>query len=130
MGSEDFKVIPSSAMEYPLRHVVHLLIARVVLLNHGCDFGNPSRSRVARKDQVQGRHEVALPATEAAMQISCRARVSKYGTLDEVQGIIERQDELGCWHIGSNGRLRRRLGPLYASSCARSCASLQAAWRT
>ncbi len=57
---------------------------------------------------MQDRHEVALTATEAAVQISCLARVSKYRTLDEVQGIIERQDELGCWHIGSNGRLRIR----------------------
>lgn len=57
---------------------------------------------------MQDRHKVALPATEATVQISCLARMPENGTFDEVQRIIECQDELGRRHIGGDGRLRIR----------------------
>ena len=78
---------------------------RIVLLDHGGKLWNPSGRRVARKDQVQNRHEVALTATEAAVQISSFARVPENRPLDEVQRIIKGQHELRRRHIGSDGRL-------------------------
>ena len=64
--------------DHVVRHEQELLSRhpRIVLLNHRSQFRNSTRMRIAGQDQVQNCHEMALPATEAAMQISCFAGVS------------------------------------------------------
>ena len=41
----------------------------IVLLDRGGQLRNPAGGRITRKNQVQNRHEMALAATEAAVQI-------------------------------------------------------------
>ena len=68
--------------------------------------------RVLLQQQVEYRHEVALPAAEAAVQISGLARPALDRGLDEMEGPVEGVGELRRHDIGAKrlARLRHAVG--------------------
>ena len=68
--------------------------------------------RVLLQQQVEHRHEVALPAAEAAVQVGGLAGARRQRALDEAEGPVERVGELRRDDIGAErlGRPRHALG--------------------
>ena len=66
----------------------------VVLLDDRSELGDPPGLRVAGEDQVEHRHEVALPRAEAAVEVGAVARARMEGVADDAEGLIERLHEL------------------------------------
>ena len=70
----------------------------VVLLNDRGELGDPPGLRVAGEDQVEHRHEVALPRAEAAVEVGAVARARMEAVADDAEGLIERLHKL----VGDN----------------------------
>jgi hypothetical protein len=56
---------------------------------------------MALQQQCQHRHEMALAAAEAAVQVGAFAGAGFEGALDETQGLIETDDQLWRDHISA-----------------------------
>ena len=63
--------------------------------HHRSQLPNPARARIVPEQQVQDRHEVALAASEAAVQVRRLAAVPVQGAANEVERCVEAPDELG-----------------------------------
>ena len=71
-----------------------LLGPAVVAIHHRRQFGDRAGARVAGKQQVQHRHEVALAGAERAVQVAGRALAFLGRALDEAQRFVERAAQL------------------------------------
>ena len=93
--------------DHVIRHEQELLAGDpvVVLGDDRGEFRDAACRRIALEDQVQHGHEVALTATEAAVQIARLARLRLQGALDEAQGIFVAGLQLWGDHILAEGLL-------------------------
>ena len=66
----------------------------VVLLDDRGELRDPPGLRVAGEDQVEHRHEVALPRAEATVEVGAVARARMEAVADDAEGLIERLREL------------------------------------
>lgn len=91
--------------------------------DHVRQLGDGAGPDVARKQEVQNGHEVALAGAEAAVQIRGFAATGLHRLLDEPEGVIETLDELRCDYIilerllgvaNPLGELQDEIAPVHA----------------
>ena len=107
-------LLHAAAADHVERHQQELLALRpgVVLGHDAGQFRDRPRLGVVPQQQVQHRHEVALAAAEAAVQVAGLARVGIDGALDEAQGLVEAGRQLRRHHVVP--QRRRRVGVRHA----------------
>ena len=79
------------------------LCPRVVLGNHGRQFGNAAGKRIVLQNQVQYCHKMALTTAKTAMQITGFTRPRLQGAIDKAQCIVKADLQFRRHNVFSEG---------------------------
>ena len=95
------RLLHAARADHVERHhqVAATLPPGVGFTHHAGQLGNGARLGIAFQDHVQHRHEMALAAAEAAVQVGALGRVAVHRATDQRQRLLERLHQLRRHHV-------------------------------